>query len=298
MHRHRRGVGLALERVARDVGRGQGRTLQQRAVDPRLVLPDVERERVAAREQCGAVDHLAARGVEHDAAGAHAREERGVARTACRRVERRVERQDVGLVRQRAERQEAAVLAAFARRVAAEHAESPCLGVVLHERADVAHSDDAQRALPRGPALRAGQAGQRRADPLQHAAGVASGGRRHADAVRTAVAEVDVVEADGGRGDHPYGRAFEQGGVAPGAGADDERVGVAHVGGRDAAAGQVDDLGVGLEYAPQKGNGVVCDDFHDSSVFRLRNRAETGFERCRRRAAISESEQNRRVSEA
>ena len=83
-----------------------------------------------------------------------------------------------------------------------------------------------------------------------------------------------------------------------GAGADDERVGVAHVGGRDAAAGQVDDLGVGLEYAPQKGDGVVCDDFHDSSVFRLRNRAETGFERCRRRAAISESEQNRRVSEA
>ena len=75
----------------------------------------------------------------------------------------------------------------LARRVAAEDAESPCLGIGLDERSDVPHADDAQRPLRGLPALRAGEVDERRADPLQYAPGVAARGRRDFDAVRHAV---------------------------------------------------------------------------------------------------------------
>ena len=117
-----------------------------------------------------------------------------------------MERQDVGLAGDLLQRQEAAVFARLARRVAAEDPETPCFGILLHERSDVSHADDAQRTPGGLPALRAGEVDERRADPLQYAPGVAARGRRDFDAVRRAPRRVDVVEADGRRGDQLYAR--------------------------------------------------------------------------------------------
>lgn len=66
---HCRGVGLALLGVARDVGCGEQRVFQQRRIEVRFVLPDVERPAETAPEQGLAVDHLPARGVYENGAG-------------------------------------------------------------------------------------------------------------------------------------------------------------------------------------------------------------------------------------
>ena len=161
------------------------------------------------------------------------------------------------------------MLALFARGVAAEHAEAPRLGILFDERADVAHSDDAECPAVRLPALHVGQVNQRGADPLQHAAGVASGGSRDTDAVCGAPPEVDVVEPDGGRGDHPHAGAGQQPGVAARSGTDDECVGIADVGGRDGLAGDPDHFGEGRQHILQKGYGAVGDDLHGMRFFAL-----------------------------
>ena len=203
---HCRGVGLALLGVARDVGCGEQRVFQQRRIEVRFVLPDVERPAETAPEQGLAVDHLPARGVYEDGAGFHQAEQPAVGHVARRSVERRVEGEDVGLAGHLLQRPESAPLALLARRVAADDAESPPFGIRFHERSDVSHAHDSQRALGGLPALRAGEVDERRADPLQYAPGVAARGRRDFDAVRRAPRRVDVVEADGRRGDQLYAR--------------------------------------------------------------------------------------------
>ena len=192
--------------VARDVGCGEQRVFQQRRIEVRFVLPDVERPAETAPEQGLAVDHLPARGVYEDGAGFHQAEQPAVGHVARRSVERRVEGEDVGLAGHLLQRPESAPLALLARRVAADDAESPPFGIRFHERSDVSHAHDSQRALGGLPALRAGEVDERRADPLQYAPGVAARGRRDFDAVRRAPRRVDVVEADGRRGDQLYAR--------------------------------------------------------------------------------------------
>lgn len=126
----------------------------------------------------------------------------------------------------------------------------------------MAHADDAERSAVRLPALHAGQMNQCGADPLQHAAGVASGGGCDTDAVCGTPLEVDVVKADGGRGDHPYAGTGQQPGVAARAGTDDECVGIADVGGRDGLSGDPDHFGEGGQHMFQKGYGAVGDNLH------------------------------------
>ena len=166
----------------------------------------VERPAETAPEQGLAVDHLPARGVYENGAGFHQAEQPAVGHVARRSVERRVEGEDVGLAGHLLQRPESAPLALLARRVAADDAESPPFGIRFHERSDVSHAHDSQRALGGLPALRAGEVDERRADPLQYAPGVAARGRRDFDAVRRAPRRVDVVEADGRRGDQLYAR--------------------------------------------------------------------------------------------
>ena len=258
----RRGIGFALLGVAGDVGCGEQRLPEQFPVDVRLVLPDVEHPFPAARFQRFAVHDLAARGVDDDRTGFRPRQQGGVGQVARRGVERRVEGYEVGLAGHLPERQEPAALPLLAGRVAAEDAESPRFGVTPHERSDVPHADDAQRPLRGLPPLPAGEVGEHGPHPLQHAPGVAAGGRRDLDAVRRAPRRVDVVESDGRRGNHPHARTFQQGGAAPRAGADHEGVGVADVGCRDVRTGEIPHLGERLQDAPQEGNGAVGDDFH------------------------------------
>ena len=101
-------------------------------------------------------------------------------------------------------------------------------------------------------------------DPLQYAAGVAACGRCYADLPAPAVVEVDMVESDGRRGDEPHPRTVEQRRVAARAGADDQRVGVAHVARRYLPARKIAYLGVGFEDPFEKRDGVIDDDFHFS----------------------------------
>ena len=203
---HGRGVGLALLGIARDVGRGEQCVFQQRRIRVRLVLPDVERPAETASEQSLAVDHLPARGVYEDGAGFHPAEQAAAGHVARRGVERRVEGEDVGLAGHLLQRPEPAPLALLARRVAADDAESPPFSIRFHERPDVPHAHDPQRAFGGLPSLRAGEVNECRADPLQHAPGIAARGRRDFDAVCRAPRRVDVVEADGRRGDQLYAR--------------------------------------------------------------------------------------------
>ena len=261
---HRRGVGLALLRVTRDVGRCEQGFSQQFRIEVRFVLPNVEGPFETAPEQGCAVNHLPARGVHHDGAGFHPPEQLLAGHAARRVVERGVEREDVGLAGHLLQRQESAPLPLLARRVAAENAESPRFGISFDERPDVSHAHDAQRPLCGLPALCAGEVDERGGDPLQDAPGVASGGCRDRDSVRCAPRRVDVVESDGRRGDEAHPRTGEQRRVAPRAGAGQERVGVADVGGRNGLSGEITHLGERFQNPFQEGNGTVGYDFHDS----------------------------------
>ena len=268
------------------MGRGEQRAVEQLRVEVRFVFPDVEHTGMAAPQQCVAVDHFAARGVHHYGARFQAGEQPlaghvlalgkvfvaqsrkfgvvveivdlqpPVAHAERRGVERRVEGEQVGFARDLFQRQEPAMLALFARRVAADDAEAPQAGVFPDEGTHMPDAHDAQRPLCGLPPLCTREVGQYGARPLQYAAGVAACCRGDPYAVRRAPRRVDVVEPDGGRGDQTDAR------TATGAGADDEGVGIAHVLRGDPAARQVAYLGPRLENPLQKRDGTVCDDFH------------------------------------
>ena len=98
---------------------------------------------------------------------------------------------------------------------------------------------------------------------MQYAPCIASCGGRYFDAVSPTILRVDVVEADGRRCDQFDGRSFEQGGIAPGAGTDDQGVGIPDIGRCDGFPGEVFHPGIRFEYSFQKRYGIVGDDFHD-----------------------------------
>ena len=249
------------------MGRGEQRAVEQLRVEARFVFPDVEHTGMAAPQQCVAVDHFAARGVHHYGVRFQAGEQSLAGHVPRRGVKRRVKGEYVGLACDLVQRQESAMLALFARRVAADDAEAPQAGVFPDEGSHVPHAHDAQRPLCGLPSLCTGEVGQYGTRPLQDAAGIAACGRGDPYAVRRAPRRVDVVEPDGGRGDQTDARTGEQAFVAAGAGADDQGVGVAHVLRGDPAAGQVAYLGPRLEDSLQKGDGTVGDDFHGWLLF-------------------------------
>lgn len=78
-----------------------------------------------------------------------------------------------------------------------------------------------------------------------------------------------VVEADGRRCDQFDGRSFEQGGVAPGAGTDDQGVGIPDIGRCDGFPGEVFHPGIRFEYSFQKGMALSATIF--TTVFELVN---------------------------
>ena len=129
---------------------------------------------------------------------------------------------------------------------------------------DVSRADHSQRLFGRMPPVALREVMQYGCDPLQYAAGVAACGRCYADLPAPAVVEVDMVESDGRRGDEPHPRTVEQRRVAARAGADDQRVGVAHVARRYFPARKIAYLGVGFEDPFEKRDGVIDDDFHFS----------------------------------
>lgn len=62
-----------------------------------------------------------------------------------------------------------------------------------------------------------------------------------------------------------HARSVEQRGVAARAGADDQRIGVAHVAGCDLPAREAARLGIGFENPFEERNGAIDDDFHFDS---------------------------------
>lgn len=127
----------------------------------------------------------------------------------------------------------------------------------------MAHADDAQGEAPWGgdaAGLHPGMDGA--IDPLSHGRGVAAGGTVHGDALGGTVSEVDVVGADGRRADEAHTTAVEQTGVAAGAGAHDERIGVTHGLGGNGGGLQIQDLGSGLDQAPDVRDMAIDNDSH------------------------------------
>ena len=73
-----------------------------------------------------------------------------------------------------------------------------------------------------------------------------------------------MVEADGGGGDEADQGAGEQFAIATGAGAGDERVGIAEILLPDCAAGEIAHLGVWFEHPLEKRNLIVGNNLHGS----------------------------------
>ena len=238
---HARGALLALQRVSGDVERRVQGGVENRAVHAGLPFPGVDDgAEPSARHlgaQCLEIHHRSAGGVDQNSAVAHQRE-LALPDQMARGVrpgerQRRVERHGVALGKQTVERRVFAGHSGFlTRRVGHEHAASQRLSPLAHHRADVAH--------PYAPA--------------------------------GAPAEVNLIHADGGRGDQTHRRAFEQRGVAARARANHDGDGVAHQTGREPELVDISHLGApgahGLQAPAQKGYVFVCYYLHPSIIIR------------------------------
>ena len=153
----------------------------------------------------------------------------------------------------------------FPGRVVEKNGEAQLAGPAGDDGADVAHADDAQ-----GEAIGAGDAALLHPcvdggeDPLGDGGCVAARCVAHSDAVLVAVVKVDVVGADGRRADETHAAAIEQGGIAAGAGAHDERVGVAYGGFSELCGLEVIDRGKWLNQSTDVGNMALDNNSHDS----------------------------------
>lgn len=233
-----RGVGLALCRVARNVGRCDEGLVEKAAVDAGLVLPDIDHHTLRCLDEC-AVSATSPRAAFMNVASGRMRLRRRLS-ARCRVVSSSgvCQGEDVGLGRHLFYRQEIAAFALLPRRVASQYAESPHASVLFDKASDMTHADDAESLLLRLPPLVGGEGRKCRSDPLQHPCGVAPLCRHDLYAVRGAIVEVDMVEAYCGGRYEPYARALQKASVAARARADDEHVGIDGIFMRDIAAGR------------------------------------------------------------
>ena len=136
--------------------------------------------------------------------------------------------------------------------------------------AHMAYPHDAYALCREVGALFLGVPQQRGGDVLGHRGGVAPGSVEPFDAVAAAVVGVDVVVADGSGADKPAAAPVEQDGVAAGAGADYQHVGISHGRAVDGRRGQVTHLDIRFENAFDEWYLVVDDDnrffFHEYGI--------------------------------
>ena len=258
---------LALQGVAGNVRGGDVHEVHQFAVDLRLVAPGAEGHGAEARDGLDQVllhDEFPLGGVDEEGAGLHRGEEMGVGHAARGVVDGDVHRDDVGPLQDGVQVMEFGMpFLLGADRVVAEGLEAQCEGHLLHAGAGGAEADDADRGTLEGDAFSRSGPEEGGENIVGHAAGVAAGGVLDVDAVFLAPLLVDVVHAGRGRGDKLDGRPLQQGGVAAGAGADDERVGVQQVLPDNLRSVLVEHLrAVGLEDAFNEGYGAIDDEFH------------------------------------
>ena len=117
--------------------------------------------------------------------------------------------------------------------------------------------------------------------PLGHGWRVAARGIAHGDAVLGAIVQIDVVGADGCRADESHAAAVEQVGIAAGAGADNERVGLAHDLAGDVARLQIQDLGIRLDQAMDVWDMIVDDDCHGAIRLAAKKAMQPAMSRSR-----------------
>ena len=259
-----RAVLLALQGITSDVRGGDIHHLHQFQVDVRLVVPGVDGYGTEPRDgpfEGGFVHQLSAGRVDEDGVVLHLGEETLVHHIAGALVERGVQGDDVRLLEQLVEGTEFAVLVAlgrFARRVAKQYLEAQVTGQALHLLPHIADPDDAEAFAFDFDGFAGGHSVKGGEYILHHAAGVAAGSAVYLDAVRGAPVQVDVVGADGRRGDDLDRRSGEHRFVATGAGADDEGVRIQDILVGDELAVDVFHLGIGLEDSFEEGNILIC----------------------------------------
>ena len=124
-------------------------------------------------------------------------------------------------------------------------------------RPDMAHADDAHTAAVKADITRLSQPEERRGHILPYGTGIAARavGPRYAGLSK--IVSVNVVIADCGRSHETHPAPFEQGAVTARPRADNEHVGIGHVGLADGSAGQVAHRTHTLGLALQIGNFVV-----------------------------------------
>ena len=221
----------------------------------------------------GVVGHGAPGGVEQQLAGAHPAESRGVDEVpGCvlpLRRERDVQAYDVAPVQEFVEPHEAAAsLPAGARRVAQQHPHAEQGADAGYAGAHVAGADHPEGQSAGVEPAAAQQHREHRGGVLLHRGGIAAGGVLPDYSAGVAPRGVDMVEAYGRGGYDPDARAFEKGGVAAGAGAGQQGVGVPDLLRAGSGSGEVDHLRPGLEHPADEGYPVVADYLHFAAASR------------------------------
>ena len=234
------GVHLAVGGVSGYVGRTNVHRIQQVEVYFRLVFPRVygrlaHLARAHGIQQSGVVHHLAPACVHYERTFGQAIEEppvghvpRGVRFVAG---QGHMKGDDIGLGGYPFETHIAGTTLG---RVAHEHLHASRLRHLHDLCAHMAAAHDAHSGSARVEYVVAVEQKQQRAHILLHRRGVASRAVAPRYACLGEIFRVEVVVADGGRGDELHTASFQQTGVAARAGAHNQRVSIAHVGGRDA----------------------------------------------------------------
>ena len=197
--------------------------------------------------------------------------------------ERRVESNDVTTALQLLERRENVIkrtVPIFPWRVVEQHSKAQFPTPANNDGADMAHADDAQ-----GETIGGSDAVMPHPDndgteyPLRHGRGVAARSIANGDAMGGTIVEIDVVGADGRRANELHAAAIEQGGIAAGAGANDEGIGILDGITGDVAGFQIHHLGTRLNQPLDIRNMAIDDDLHMNSSWAIANARQATVKR-------------------
>lgn len=278
VERHAGGVGLAVGRVAGDVGRTDEDTVEQVEVDGGFVLPYVDDgvrhlSILQGVKQGFCLDHFAPRRVGNDGPALQVAEEVGIGQVESLvgsfADEGDVEGQHVTFFHQLLQRrEEVSSFLLLAWRVVQKDTHAQFAAHLRHFCAYIAYTDDAQRLAFQSEPLLLFEEQEGGAHVLGYGGRIATRGILPCNACLLAIDCVDVVEADGGGSDEAHAAALEQVAVATGAGADDQGIGIPDKFGREVLAGHVDGLvGNACQRFSDKRNFVVDYNFHVVSSF-------------------------------
>ena len=248
---------------------GHGGKLQELAVNVGLTLPAVNDERACEAVFTGLYERLSVRygtagAVDDDGSTAQGGQivgpEHVVGGKFAVTGQRSVHGDDVGLAGYSGHISPVvAALGLLPWRVALQHAHAQAPGPAGHDAAHMAHTHHADGVGAQGTVH---HLHQRAEHILCHGRSIAARSVHHRYAAAAAVVGVDMVGANSGCGNEHHVGAFKQCGVAAGAGAHNQSVGLAHGFWGDVLGCEIGDGCVVVEQPAHKGDVALHNYFH------------------------------------